>query len=44
MRLANAIHLSAWTGQDVSLNFDEDEFLAEPNSRIADEGTFPVRN
>ncbi|WP_411721336.1 Gfo/Idh/MocA family protein [Mycetocola sp.] len=44
VRLANAIHLSAWTGQEVSLDFDEDQFLAELNSRIAEEGTFPERN
>ncbi|MET4638946.1 Gfo/Idh/MocA family oxidoreductase [Mycetocola sp. 2940] len=44
VRLANAIHLSAWTGQEVSLDFDEDVFLAELNSRIAAEGTFPERN
>ena len=44
VRLANAIHLSAWTGQEVSLGFDEEEFLSELNSRIAEEGTFPERN
>lgn len=43
VRLANAIHLSSWTGQEVSLDFDEDEFLAELNTRIASEGTFPAR-
>lgn len=43
VRLANAIHLSAWTGREVSLDFDEDEFLSELNSRIADEGSFAVR-
>lgn len=43
VRLANAIHFSAWTGREVSLDFDEDEFLAELNSRIAAEGTFAQR-
>jgi predicted dehydrogenase len=44
VRLANAIHLSSWTGREVSLNFDEDEYLAELNKRIREEGKFPVRN
>lgn len=44
VRLANAIHLSAWTGREVSLDFDEDEFLSELNSRIAGEGKFPLRS
>ena len=44
VRLANAIHLSAWTGREVSLDFDEEEFLAELNSRIAEEEKFPERN
>jgi predicted dehydrogenase len=44
VRLANAIHLSAWTGQEVSLDFDEDQFLAELNARIAEEGTFAERS
>jgi predicted dehydrogenase len=44
VRLANAIHLSAWTGQEVSLDFDEEVFLAELNARIADEGKFAQRN
>lgn len=43
VRLANAIHLSSWTGREVSLDFDEGEYLAELNKRIADEGKFPVR-
>jgi predicted dehydrogenase len=41
VRLANAIHLSAWTGKEVPMDFDEDEFLAELNKRIAEEGKFP---
>jgi len=44
VRLANAIHLSSWTGKEVSLDFDEDEFLAQLNARIAAEGTFPERS
>ncbi|HEX5906614.1 MAG TPA: Gfo/Idh/MocA family oxidoreductase [Propionibacteriaceae bacterium] len=44
VRLANAIHLSSWTGKDVSLDFDEDEYLTELNKRIREEGKFPVRN
>ena len=43
VRLANAIHLSSWTGKAVSLDFDEDEYLAELNKRIREEGKFPVR-
>jgi predicted dehydrogenase len=44
VRLANAIHLSGWTGREVSLQpFDEDAYLAELNRRIADEGAFGVR-
>ncbi|GGE84129.1 Gfo/Idh/MocA family protein [Mycetocola zhadangensis] len=44
VRLANAIHLSSWTGKEVSLDFDESEYLVELNKRITDEGKFPVRN
>lgn len=44
VRLANAIHLSSWTGREVSMDFDEDEFLAELNKRIADEGKFSQRS
>jgi len=40
VRLANAIHLSSWTGREVSLDFDEDEFLTALNDRIRAEGTF----
>src|SRR5688572_5750841 len=43
VRLANAIHLSSWTGQEVPLDFDEDAYLSELNKRIAEEGRFPVR-
>lgn len=44
VRLANAIHLSAWTGKEVPMDFDEGEFLAELNKRIAEEGKFPQRS
>ena len=44
VRLANAIHLSSWTGREVSLDFDEDEFLAALNKRIRAEGTFTERS
>ena len=40
VRLANAIHLSSWTGKEVSLDFDENEFLGELNNRIRTEGKF----
>lgn len=44
VRLANAMLLSAWTGRDIDLTtFDDDEFLAELNARIAAEGRFPPR-
>lgn len=43
VRLANAIHLSSWTGTEVGLDFDEDQFLAELNTRIKAEGKFEVR-
>jgi predicted dehydrogenase len=44
VRLANAIHLSAWTGSEVSIeNFDEDAYLAELNKRIREEGKFEER-
>jgi predicted dehydrogenase len=38
VRLANAIHLSSWTGQEVPFDFNDDDYLAELNSRIRDEG------
>jgi predicted dehydrogenase len=44
VRLANAIHLSSWTGREVPLDFDEDEYLAELNKRIREEGKFPERS
>ncbi|GAB3280080.1 Gfo/Idh/MocA family oxidoreductase [Sinomonas notoginsengisoli] len=44
VRLANAIHLSSWTGREVPIDFDENEFLAELNKRIAAEGKFAERS
>ena len=43
VRLANAIHLSSWTGREVPIDFDEEEYLEELNKRIRDEGLFPER-
>jgi predicted dehydrogenase len=43
VRLANAIHLSSWTGAEVPLDFDEDTYLAELNRRIRAEGKFAER-
>ncbi|MBT2250309.1 Gfo/Idh/MocA family oxidoreductase [Arthrobacter sp. BHU FT2] len=44
VRLANAIHLSSWTGREVPLDFDEEEYLAELNKRIREEDLFPERH
>lgn len=45
VRLANAIHLSSWTGQEVSIeDFDEKTYLEELNKRIREEGKFEERN
>ena len=45
VRLANAMHVSAWTGEDIDLtNFDGDRYLAELNARIAAEGRYPLRS
>ena len=43
VRLANAIHLSSWTGREIPLDFDEDEYLSELNQRIRAEGLFAER-
>lgn len=43
VRLANAIHLSSWTDQEVPLDFDSGQYLDELNSRIRTEGKFPER-
>ncbi|MCU1565472.1 MAG: putative oxidoreductase YrbE, partial [Pseudarthrobacter sp.] len=44
VRLANAIHLSSWTGREVPLDFDEEEYMRELNKRISEEGKFPERS
>ena len=45
VRLANAIHLSSWTGEEVSItHFDEALYLGELNRRIRDEGKYPERS
>jgi predicted dehydrogenase len=45
VRLANAIHLSSWTGQEVSIeNFDEAAYLDGLNQRIRAEGKFAERS
>ena len=45
VRLANAIHLSSWTGEEISIaDFDEDAYLKLLNERIAAEGTFETRS
>lgn len=43
VRLANAMHLSSWTGAEVPLDFDEDEYLRLLDDRIRAEGRFPTR-
>lgn len=44
VRLANAVHLSSWTGREVGIaDFDEQEYLVELNARIRAEGRFPER-
>jgi predicted dehydrogenase len=43
VRLANAIHLSSWLGEEVSMDFDEEVYLTELNRRIDAEGEFPAR-
>lgn len=45
VRLANAIHLSTWTGEEISLkDFDDDVYLSELNKRIKEEGKFDLRS
>ncbi len=44
VRLANAIHLSSWTGEEVTLaTMDETRYLRELNRRIREEGKFAER-
>lgn len=45
VRLANAIQLSSWIGQEVSISdFPEDTYLSELNQRIAAEGLYEQRS
>ncbi len=45
VRLANAIQLSSWINQEVSItDFDEPTYLAELNKRIAAEGLYEQRS
>lgn len=44
VRLANASLLSAWTGREVTLPFDDAEYLTELNKRIRAEGKYPERD
>ncbi|MCQ9162884.1 MULTISPECIES: Gfo/Idh/MocA family protein [unclassified Arthrobacter] len=44
VRLANAIHLSSWKGEEVGLDFDEDEYLSLLNGHIREEGKYPERS
>jgi predicted dehydrogenase len=45
VRLANAIHLSTWTGKEVSIeDFDDNTYLNELNKRIREEGKFKERD
>jgi len=43
VRIANAIHLSAWKGIEVAIDADEDEYVELLNERIRQEGKFPTR-
>ena len=43
VRLANAVHLSAWTGKEVPVDFDEQEYLRQLNARIRAEGQYQER-
>lgn len=44
VRLANAIHLSDWLGETVSLkDFDDDKYLGLLNERIREEGKYDER-
>lgn len=45
VRLANAIHLSSWTGEEVTLaTMDETRYLRELNRRIREEGKYAERD
>lgn len=45
MRLASGMQLSAWTGREIDLvDYPAEEYLAELNKRIEEEGKFPTRS
>ncbi|MGO4937093.1 Gfo/Idh/MocA family protein [Fundicoccus sp. Sow4_H7] len=45
VRLANAIHLSSWLGEEVSIeNFDDELYLKLLNERITAEGKYSTKN
>jgi predicted dehydrogenase len=45
VRLASGMQLSAWTGREIDLvDYPADEYLAELNKRIEEEGKFPTRS
>ncbi|NLA29131.1 MAG: Gfo/Idh/MocA family oxidoreductase [Propionibacterium sp.] len=45
VRMANAMQLSAWTGEDIDMvQFDDELFLTELNKRIEAEGRFEPRS
>lgn len=44
VRLANAIHLSSWLGEEVPVDHDEDAYLRELNKRISVEGRYRQRS
>ena len=45
MRLASGMQLSAWTGREIDLvDYPAEEYLAELNQRIEEEGKFPARS
>lgn len=45
VRLASGMQLSAWTGREIDLvGYPAEEYLAELNKRIEDEGKFPARS
>ena len=44
VRLASGMQLSAWTGREIDLvDYPSEEYLAELNQRIEEEGKFPTR-
>ena len=43
VRLANAMHLSDWLGQEVAYDHDSDQYLELLNERIKEEGKFDTK-